>query len=115
MGATMGRLVLGRHLSISQPGSRTGENPPYGILGGTMETSASFEARSAPSPYPTTGMKQRMENSYEKGPAICLGPESCAATARDPVKRRQGYRRGGLWSCGMSRKRKRKADVFSGR
>jgi hypothetical protein len=29
------------------------ENPPYGILGGTMETSASFEARSAPSSYPT--------------------------------------------------------------
>src|SRR5437660_1932538 len=28
-----------------------------------------------------------------------LGPESCAATARDPVKRRQGYRRGGLLSC----------------
>jgi hypothetical protein len=36
-----------------QPWSRTGENPPYGILGGTMETSASFEARSAPSSYPT--------------------------------------------------------------
>jgi hypothetical protein len=28
-------------------------NPPSGISGGTMETSASFEARSAPSPYPT--------------------------------------------------------------
>jgi len=28
-----------------------------------------------------------------------LGPESCAATARDTVKRRQGYRRGGQWSC----------------
>ena len=28
-----------------------------------------------------------------------LGPESCAATARDAVKRRQGYRRGGLLSC----------------
>src|ERR1700730_2547414 len=38
---------------ISRPGSCTGENPPYGILGGTMETSASFEARSAPSSYPT--------------------------------------------------------------
>src|SRR6266567_3600869 len=33
-----------------------------------------------------------------------LGSESCAATARDAVKRRQGYRRGGLLSCGMSRK-----------
>ena len=28
-----------------------------------------------------------------------LGPESCAATARDTVKRRQGYRRGGRLSC----------------
>jgi len=28
-----------------------------------------------------------------------LGPESCADTARDSVKRRQGYRRGGQWSC----------------
>jgi hypothetical protein len=38
-----------------------------------METSASFEARSAPSPYPTDP----------------LGLESCAATARDTAKRRQ--------------------------
>ena len=28
-----------------------------------------------------------------------LGPESCADTVRDSVKRRQGYRRGGLLSC----------------
>src|SRR5437899_4594167 len=35
------------------PLSRTGENSPYGILGEAMETSASFEARYAPSPYPT--------------------------------------------------------------
>ena len=33
----------------------TGENPPYGILGRAMETTASFEARSAPSLYPTEG------------------------------------------------------------
>jgi hypothetical protein len=32
-----------------------------------METSASYEARSAPLPYPTTGMKQRMKEPYEKG------------------------------------------------
>ncbi len=38
-----------------------------------METSASFEARSAPSPYPSDP----------------LGLESCAATARDTAKRRQ--------------------------
>ena len=43
----------GRPRPRLQPLSRTGENPPYGILGEAMETSASFEARSAPLPYPT--------------------------------------------------------------
>jgi hypothetical protein len=43
----------GRPLLKGRPWSRTGENPPYGILGRTMETSASFEARYAPSFYPT--------------------------------------------------------------
>ena len=37
----------------SQPSSRTGENPPYGMIGRIEETSASFEARSAPRSYPT--------------------------------------------------------------
>ena len=37
-----------------------------------METSASFEARSAPLPYPTTGMKERMKEPYQKGVAIHL-------------------------------------------
>jgi hypothetical protein len=32
----------GRPRRRRRPWSRTGENPPYGILGGTMETSASF-------------------------------------------------------------------------
>ena len=52
----------GRPRLIFQPLSRTGENPPYGILGEAMETSASFEARSAPLPYPTIGWKQRMKD-----------------------------------------------------
>ena len=43
----------GRHRLESQPSSRTGENPPYGMRGGIEETSASFEARSAPRSYPT--------------------------------------------------------------
>src|SRR5580704_17232511 len=42
----------GRHRSESQPSSRTGENSPYGMIGGIEETSASFEARSAPRSYP---------------------------------------------------------------
>ena len=44
-----------RHLK-SQPSSRIGENPPYGMIGGIEETSASFEARSAPRSYPTTAV-----------------------------------------------------------
>ena len=45
----------GKALSEMLALNRTGENPPYGILGRAMETAASFEARSAPSLYPTTG------------------------------------------------------------
>src|SRR5262245_15044805 len=42
-----------RHRLESQSSSRTGENPPYGMIGRVEETSASFEARSAPRSYPT--------------------------------------------------------------
>jgi hypothetical protein len=44
---------LERRRLESQPSSRTGENPPYGMIGRIEETSASFEARSAPRSYPT--------------------------------------------------------------
>ena len=44
----------GRFRLKCQPSSRTGENSPYGMIGGIEETSASFEARSAPRSYPTT-------------------------------------------------------------
>ena len=40
--------AMGRPCLICQPSSRTGENPPYGMIGGMVETSASFEARYAP-------------------------------------------------------------------
>jgi hypothetical protein len=43
-----------RHRLESQPSSRTGENPPYGMTGRIEETSASYEARSAPRSYPTS-------------------------------------------------------------
>src|SRR5580700_12348983 len=43
----------GRSRLICQPSSRTGENPPYGMIGRIEETSASFEARSAPRSHPT--------------------------------------------------------------
>ena len=48
----------GRSRLIRQPFSRNGENSPYGMLGGIVETSASFEARSAPRSYPTRGAKE---------------------------------------------------------
>ena len=47
--------VPGRPRPKGQPSSRTGENPPYGMIGGIEETSASFEARSAPRSHPTAG------------------------------------------------------------
>ncbi len=51
--------TLGRRCLKCQPSSRTGENPPYGMIGGTVETSASFEARYAPLSYPTAGGDQQ--------------------------------------------------------
>src|SRR5262249_38490090 len=67
----------GRSRLKSQPLSRTGKNPPYGISGGTMETSASFEARSAPSSYPTpgshraSGCRGRRHRSRRSGGSAC--------------------------------------------
>jgi hypothetical protein len=52
-GAGLSCRSSGKALLESQPSSRTGENPPYGMIGGIVETSASFEARSAPRSYPT--------------------------------------------------------------
>src|SRR6201988_3224224 len=51
--------ALGRRRPKRRPSSRTGENPPYGMIGGIEETSASFEARSAPRSYPTAGGAQQ--------------------------------------------------------
>jgi hypothetical protein len=48
--------VPGRSCLIRQPSSRNGENPPCGMIGGAMETAASFEVRNAPSSYPTTAL-----------------------------------------------------------
>jgi len=50
--------AMGRPCLICEPSSRTGENPPYGMIGGMVETSASFEARYAPLSHPTAGGDQ---------------------------------------------------------
>src|SRR3974377_290270 len=52
-GAGLSRSCVGRCCPTCQPSSRIGENPPCGMIGGVEETSASFEARSAPRLYPT--------------------------------------------------------------
>ena len=52
-GAGLSWLVAGRRRPKCQPSSRIGENPPYGMMGRVEETSASFEARTAPRLYPT--------------------------------------------------------------
>jgi hypothetical protein len=54
-GAGLSRPCVGRCCPTCQPSSRIGENPPYGMIGRVEETSASFEARSAPRLYPTAG------------------------------------------------------------
>src|SRR3981189_967252 len=59
-----------RHLK-SLPSSRTGENPPYGMIGGVEETSASFEARSAPRSYPTEHI---LEQTFAVCEGACPGP-----------------------------------------
>src|SRR6202035_5865613 len=51
--------ALGRRRPKRHPSSRAGENPPYGMIGGIEETSASFEARSAPRSYPTAACRKR--------------------------------------------------------
>ena len=61
------RDVPGRFRLICQPSSRTGENPPYGMIGGIEETSASFEARSAPRSYPT---ECKSPCGCDKGPLL---------------------------------------------
>ena len=55
-GSRLKPLTSGKAPPEGQPSSRTGENPPYGMSGGIEETSASFEARSAPRSYPTAAV-----------------------------------------------------------
>ena len=56
-GAGLNQWCAGRCCPTCRPSSRIGENPPYGMIGRVEETSASYEARSAPQPYPTAGAR----------------------------------------------------------
>src|SRR5215471_15244852 len=59
-GAGLSWFYAGRCRPTCRPSSRIGENPPYGMIGRVEETSASFEARSAPRSYPTAGGRPAM-------------------------------------------------------
>jgi hypothetical protein len=61
--------AMGRPCLICQPSSRTGENPPYGMIGGMVETSASFEARYAPLSHPTFRLR-RINYSHDQPPGL---------------------------------------------
>jgi hypothetical protein len=60
----------GRHRLTYRPWSRTEENSPSGILGWTMETAASFEARFAPSSYPTPSPLCPQRNASGNGTEV---------------------------------------------
>src|SRR5262249_44359985 len=79
--------ALGRRRPKCHPSSRTGENPPYGMIGGIEETSASFEARSAPRSYPT-GNRGRVPPPVTRW----MWKQSHGRTSEAPPDERGGYR-----------------------
>ena len=87
---------LGRRRLKGQPSSRTGENSPYGMIGGIEETSASFEARSAPRSYPTRQVWLR-EASPNSPTNPTTGSAGCGARVvnakRQPKSPRQAPQR----------------------
>jgi hypothetical protein len=76
-----------RHRLESQPFSRTGENPPYGMTGRIEETSASYEARSAPRSYPTRTISQngQIERGAVEGHKLRLQLGDFVDECRDQV------------------------------
>src|SRR5271163_3912728 len=84
-----------RHLK-SQPSSRIEENPPYGMIGGIEETSASCEARSAPRSYPTAQDPGGLE---PRGDRTAVGGGS-RAEVQGRAERRLWRRIAGLRSRG---------------
>jgi hypothetical protein len=84
--------VSGRPRLKGQPSSRTGENPPYGMIGGIEETSASFEARSAPRSYPTDLHRPRAVRWRPRGRRRSVG-RGGHRPAIEPRKLKSGCRR----------------------
>src|SRR6516164_11726536 len=67
-GAGLNRRCVERCCPTCRPSSRIGENPPYGMIGRVEETSASFEARSAPRLYPTERLGVQFPGSTRQFP-----------------------------------------------
>jgi hypothetical protein len=72
------------HLRKRHPSSRTGENPPYGMIGGIEETSASFEARSAPRSYPTWGTEGSNPSPSSRESGEIVGSATLAGNVTMP-------------------------------
>src|SRR5215510_9905199 len=70
LGAVLSWRCLGRHRLRCQPFSRIGENPPYGMIGGIEETSAS----SKPDPrLDPTRLRGALSNERPEILGICEG------------------------------------------
>jgi len=90
-GADLSEATAGKVPSESQPCSRIGENPPYGMRGGIGETSALCEARYAPRCYPTapepaTGVSPTMFASTDNRRAVSSIRATLAATSNEMFK-----------------------------
>src|SRR3974390_3462683 len=74
-GAGLSRPCVGRCRPTCQPSSRIGETPPYGMIGRVEETSASFEARSAPRLYPPSGGARQLASLPRQAADVFESPD----------------------------------------
>src|SRR6516165_1023651 len=80
--------ALGRRRPKCHPSSRTGENPPYGMIGGIEETSASFEARSALRSYRRLGRSGDARRHAAAAARHAPGYRACTCTPKTRGGRR---------------------------
>src|SRR5271167_2815214 len=60
------------------------ENPPYGMIGGIEETSASFEARFAPRSYPTNPVPHDRRPAWQLSEQVPPRRPRCSMALIDP-------------------------------
>ena len=94
----MSWFYAGRCRPTCRPSSRIGENPPYGMIGRVEETSASFEARSAPRSYPTRGLPDGLLHCGIWAPL----PEAFTSELGQRVTLPDGLPRSASIDCGLS-------------